>query len=36
MKRVEVNLDGVKSLANFEVIEIVDESDPYPTLLGID
>lgn len=23
-------------MANFEVIEIVDDSNPYPTLLGID
>jgi hypothetical protein len=33
---VEVNIEGVKTKADFEVIEIMDESDPYPTLLGID
>jgi len=26
----------VSALANFEVIEIVDDNNPYPTLLGID
>lgn len=31
-----MNLDGVKSTVDFEVIEIMDESDPYPTLLCID
>jgi hypothetical protein len=33
---VEVNIEGVKTKADFEVIEIMDESDPYPALLGID
>jgi hypothetical protein len=33
---VEVNIEGVRTKANFEVIEIMDESDPYPALLGID
>jgi hypothetical protein len=31
-----VNIEGVKTKEDFEVIEIMDESDPYPTLLGID
>jgi hypothetical protein len=31
-----VNIEGVKMKAYFEVIEIMDDSDPYPTLLGID
>lgn len=31
-----VDMDGVQSMTDFEVIEIVDETDPYPTLLGID
>jgi hypothetical protein len=31
-----VNNEGVKININFEFIEIMDESDPYPTLLGID
>ena len=29
-------MDGVWSLADFEVIEIIDDSNPFPTLLGID
>jgi len=33
---VPVDLDGVRSVAKFEVIEIVDDSNPYPTLLGIE
>jgi hypothetical protein len=33
---VSVNIDGVHSVADFEVIEIVDGSTPYPTLLGLD
>jgi hypothetical protein len=36
LSSVPVDLDGVCSLANFEVIKIIDESTPYPTLLGID
>ena len=31
-----MDLDGVRSLADFEVIEIIDDSTLYPTLLGID
>jgi hypothetical protein len=31
-----VETDGVRTFADFEVIEIVDDSFPYPTLLGID
>ena len=33
---VPADLDRVHSLANFEVIEIIDDSTPYPALLGID
>jgi hypothetical protein len=33
---VNVNIDGVHSIANFKLIEIVDGNKPYPTLLGID
>ena len=29
------DIEGASALANFEVIEIVDDSNPYPTLLGI-
>ena len=31
-----MSLVGVVSTTDFEVIEVVDETDPYPTLLGID
>ena len=31
-----VDIDGVRSLADFEVIGIIDDRKPYPTLLGID
>jgi hypothetical protein len=31
-----VDIDGVRTFADFEVIEIVDDSCPYPALLGID
>ena len=33
---VTVDIEDASMLADFEVIEIVDESNPYPTLLGID
>ena len=35
LSSVPVDLDGVCSLADFEVIEIIDDNTPYPTLLGI-
>jgi hypothetical protein len=31
-----VNREGLKAKVEFAVIEIMDESDPYPALLGID
>ena len=31
-----VDIDGVWSLADFEVIEIIDDSRPYLALLGIE
>ena len=31
-----VDIDGVRSLGDFEVIEIIDDSNPFPALLGID
>ena len=31
-----VDIEGASALADFEVIEIVDDSNPYPALLGID
>lgn len=33
---VPINIDGVQSLAYFEVIEIIDDNNLFPTLLGID
>ena len=33
---VPVDIDGVSTLAYFEVIEIIDDSNPYPALLGIE
>jgi len=36
LQNVEVDLAGVKTFVDFEVIEIMEENDPYPTLLGID
>jgi hypothetical protein len=33
---VPVNIDGVRSVADFEVIEIVDDNQPYPTLMGLE
>jgi len=33
---VTVDIEGVSALAKFEVIDIVDEINPYPPLLGID
>jgi len=32
---VEVNIDEVKSIADFKVIDIVDDSNIFPTFLGI-
>jgi hypothetical protein len=36
LEQVEVNIEGVKMKDDFEVIEIMDDYDPYPALLGID
>ena len=36
LSSVPVDLNGVCSLASFEVIEIIDDSTLYPLLLGID
>jgi len=36
LKDVTIDLDGVHTMADFEVIEIVDGTIPYPTLLGLD
>jgi hypothetical protein len=31
-----VNIDGVCTMEEFEVIDIVDETQPYPTLMGLE
>ena len=36
LSSVLVDLNGVRSLADFEVIEIINDSTPYLVLLGID
>jgi hypothetical protein len=36
LKGVIVDLDGVRTKANFEVIEIIDGTTPYPRLLVLD
>jgi hypothetical protein len=36
LKGVTVDLDGVHTKVDFEVIKIVDDTTPYPTLLGLD
>jgi hypothetical protein len=36
LEHVPVDIDGVRTFADFEVIEIVDDSCSYPALLGID
>ena len=33
---VPVDIDGISTLADFEVIEIIDDSNPYPAFLGIE
>jgi hypothetical protein len=36
LEHVPVDIDGVRTFSDFEVIEIVDDICPYPMLLGID
>jgi hypothetical protein len=36
LEHVPVDIDGARKFVDFEVIEIVDDSCPYPVLLGID
>src|SRR5882757_3160649 len=36
LPQVPVDIGGVHSFADFEVIEIIGDSRPYPSLLGID
>jgi len=36
LQGITVDIEGVSSLEDFEVIEIVDDNNPYLVLLGID
>lgn len=36
LQGVTVDIEGGSTQTDFELIEIVDDSNPYPTLLGID
>jgi hypothetical protein len=36
LPNIPIDIDGVRNLADFEVIEIIDDNKPFPTLLGID
>ena len=36
LPQVLVDIDRVRTFADFEVIEIIDDSQPYPALLSID
>jgi hypothetical protein len=36
LEHVPMDIDGVRTFVDFEVIEIVNDSCPYPTLSGID
>ena len=36
LSNMSVDIDGVRSLVYFEVIEIIDDSNPFPALLAID
>ena len=36
LQGVTVDIEGASTLADFKVIDIVDDRNPYPTLLGID
>jgi hypothetical protein len=36
LENLEIDVAGVKTTTNFEVIEIMGDKDPYPTLLRID
>ena len=36
LSNIIVDIAGAKVRTNFEVIQIVEDTDPYPTLLGLD
>jgi hypothetical protein len=31
-----MNIDGVRNMVHFEVIDIIDDSQPYPALMGLE
>ena len=36
LSKMMVDIAGVKVYSDFEVIQILEDADPYPTLLGLD
>jgi len=36
LQGITVDIEGVRTLADFRVIKILDDNNPYPMLLGID
>ena len=36
LQGITADIEGASTLADFKVIEIVDDNNPYPALLGID
>ena len=36
LTKVHVEVEGLRTYANFEVIDIFDDTNPYPALLGIE
>jgi hypothetical protein len=36
LTRLPMNIDGVRNVPDFEIIEIMDDSQPYPTRMGLD
>jgi len=36
LQGVTIDIKGTRALVDFKVIEIVDDNNPYPTLLGIE
>ena len=36
LTQVPVEVEGLRTYVDFEVIDIVDDTNPYPALLGID
>ena len=36
LPRIMIDIEGVKILADFKVIEVMEDGDPYPALLGLE